>query len=95
MTFRRKLSWSTAMRDIRKDHTPVIVAGTLVHASGRFNLTAIMRAAAALARRAYGRDRAKILTWQQQMAGALRYVWKQARVEMLVFVDRAAARKIA
>lgn len=82
MSLRRTLSWSAAMRDTRAAGPARSIGTTgLVNANGTFNLSAIMKAATALARRTYNPARKAILSWSAHVAGALRSIWKRAQAE--------------
>jgi hypothetical protein len=73
MSFRRTLSWSTSLNELRAaDRT----AAPVFTIAGRFDRAAIMREAVKLARR-FGSSCQ--LTWQGRMRVALRTVWARAK----------------
>ncbi|MGA0595165.1 hypothetical protein [Enterovirga sp. CN4-39] len=74
MSIRRKLSWSTSMRDYRTESRP---AASPFVVAGRFDRAAIMRRAVQVARTL----RAGGASWQRRMKVALRTVWGWAKRE--------------
>jgi hypothetical protein len=100
MTHRRQISWSLAMRDLRRDraaptkmgglsaaamqHARALDARRAAHrqplwADGRFDLSAIMKAAVTEAK--VQQTLPGCGRWQQLLRSSLRFAWARAKAE--------------
>ncbi|GEO15778.1 hypothetical protein MAE02_34740 [Microvirga aerophila] len=98
MSYRRRISWSAAMRDFRHERVPrtsvnALVAQSLAVAKaydalralqarpltcgGRYNQSAIMALALALARKE--RAKGSQAAWKTLMSSALKFAWTRAK----------------